>query len=234
MQLSDDQQAAVLRAVDQRLTAAGISTHLWAYDHNWDGASDALAVLNQVKDVPRVQGAAFHCYGGSPESVAQIIAAGWRVYDTECSPTASSTPSATFSDTLRWQTDNLVVRAFRSGAETLMLWNLALDANGGPQFGYCGNSCRGVVQIANGSVTHGAAWDVLGHVSKFVQVGARVIASSGSTGGVENVAFLNPDGSKVMIALNTGTALAPFSVTEGTKTFDYTLPAGAVATFVWN
>lgn len=234
MTLSVSQQAEVLRAVDSRLTAAGLPTRLWVYDHNWDGTAAALQVLQQVKDLPRVQGAAFHCYAGDPTSVAQVVKAGWRVYDDECSGTDSSTPAATFRDTLRWQTENLVIKAIRSGAETVMTWNLALDGQGGPQAGACGTRCNGVVQVQDGVVTKDAQYAVLGQVSRFVQPGARVIAStSQGSNGVEDVAFLNPDGSRAVVVLNAAAATRTFSITEGGASLDYTLPAGAVATFVY-
>lgn len=234
MTLSVAQQAAVLRAVDSRLSAAGLPTRLWVYDHNWDGTAAALQVLQQVKDLPRVQGAAFHCYAGDPTAVAQVVKAGWRVYDDECSGTDSATAAATFRDTLHWQTENLVIKAMRSGAETVMAWNLALNAQGGPQAGACGTRCNGVVQVQGGVVTKDAQYAVLGQVSKFVQPGAHVIAStSQGAGGVEDVAFLNPDGTRAVVVLNAASSAQDFSITEGGTSLDYTLPAGAVATFVY-
>lgn len=234
MTLSVAQQAAVLRAVAQRLTSAGLATHLWVYDHNWDGVATALQVLQQVKDLPRVQGAAFHCYAGDPASVAAVVRAGWRVYDDECSGTDSATPAATFADTLSWQTQHLVISALRAGAETVMTWNLALDAHGGPQAGACGTRCNGVVQIENGVVTKDAQYAVLGQVSEFVHPGAHVIASSTQgPGGVEDVAFLNQDGSRVVVVLNDAGSSRSFSISEGGRSLDYTLPAGAVASFVY-
>lgn len=233
MTLSVGQQAAVLRAVDGKLSAAGLPTQLWVYDHNWDGTAAALQVLQQVKDLPRVQGAAFHCYAGDPAAVAHVVRAGWRVYDDECSGTDSSTPTATFRDTLRWQTENLVIKAIRAGAETVMTWNLALDGRGGPQAGACGTRCNGVVQVQDGVVTEDAQYAVLGHVSRFVQPGAHVIASTQGSNGVEDVAFLNPDGGRAVVVLNAATAPRTFSITEGGASLDYSLPAGAVATFVY-
>ncbi|WP_374991232.1 hypothetical protein [Streptomyces sp. LHD-70] len=68
MGMSPAQQADFFRVLEARLTAAGLDTQLFAYDHNWDRPDYPLDVLNRTKDIARVQGAAFHCYGGRPEA----------------------------------------------------------------------------------------------------------------------------------------------------------------------
>ncbi len=51
---------------------------------------------------------------------------------------------------------------------------------------------------------------------------------------VEDVAFQNPDGSIVLLVLNSGNDSSTFTVNSKGQTFNYTLPAGALATFAWN
>ena len=63
-------------------------------------------------------------------------------------------------------------------------------------------------------------------------MGAVRVASN-EADGISNVAFKNPDGSLVLIALNGNAAATAFSVKAQGKVFGYTLPAGAVVTFVW-
>ncbi|GAA0441536.1 glucosylceramidase [Streptomyces olivaceiscleroticus] len=234
MGMSAEEQGDFLRVLDGRLTAAGLPTQLFAYDHNWDRPDFPLTVLDRTKDLARVQGAAFHCYGGSPEAQQQVRDAGKRVFFTECSGTDSDDPSRTFADSLKWQTENLVIRSMRAGAETVVLWNMALDKNGGPHFGNCGSRCNGVVEVNGSSVTRNAEFYTLGHVAKFVDRGAHRIAStSQGPGGVQNVTFENPDGSRVSVVLNATGSAQTFSVTESGRSLRYQLPAGAVATFKW-
>ncbi|MFG3256039.1 glycoside hydrolase family 30 beta sandwich domain-containing protein [Streptomyces sp. NPDC048172] len=233
--MSAAEQADFLRVLDGKLTAAGLDTGLFAYDHNWDKPEYPLEVLEKTKDVERVQGAAFHCYGGQPEAQQQVRDAGERVFFTECSGTDSDDPARTFPDTLKWQTENLVIRSLRSGSETVVLWNLALDAKGGPHFGNCGTRCNGVVEVEGGKAAKNAEFYSLGHVSRFVDRGARRVGStSEGSGGVQNVVFENPDGSRAAVVLNPTDETRRFSVTEGGKSAEYELPAGAVATFTWS
>ncbi|WP_409055451.1 glycoside hydrolase family 30 protein [Streptomyces sp. SYP-A7185] len=233
MSMTSGEQAAFLKVLDKTLTAAGLNTNVLAYDHNWDHPNYPLDVFGRTTGMKRLIGAAFHCYGGSPEAQQQVRDAGKRVFFTECSGTDSSDASATFGDTLKWHAENLVVRNMRSGGETVVSWNLALDENGGPHQGLCATRCNGVVETrSNGTVSRNAEFYMLGHLTKFVDEGATRIGSTGDST-IQNVAFQNPNGSRVVYAVNTGSAAKVFSVTDAGRTFTYTLPAGAVATFTW-
>ncbi|GAA2383242.1 ricin-type beta-trefoil lectin domain protein [Streptomyces glaucosporus] len=234
MSMSAAEQAAFLKVLDRALTAAGLPVNVLAHDHNWDRPDYPLEVLDATRGIDRVIGAAFHCYGGAPEAQDRIRRAGKRVFFTECSGTDSADPAATFADTLRWHAENLVVRNMRNGGETVITWNLALDANGGPHQGHCGTRCNGVVEIAGDRVTRGAEYYVLGHVTKFVEPGAvRIGSTSQGPGGVQNVVFRNPDGSRAAYVVNTASSAQRFSITENGRSLSHELPAGAVATFVW-
>ncbi|GLW44728.1 glucosylceramidase [Streptomyces sp. NBRC 14336] len=232
MAMTSAEQAAFLKVLDRTLTANGLPTNLLAYDHNWDHPNYPLEVFGSTQGVQRIIGAAFHCYGGDPSAQQRIVDAGKRVFFTECSGTDSAD---TFADTLKWHAENLVVRNMRNGGETVVNWNLALDQNGGPHQGHCANRCNGVVEIANGTVTRGAEYYVLGHVTKFIKPGAvRVGSTSQGSGGVQNVTFQNPDRSFAGYVVNTAATAQRFSLTEGGRSLAYTLPAGAVATVVWS
>ncbi|MFI6426952.1 RICIN domain-containing protein [Promicromonospora sp. NPDC050880] len=229
------QQAEFLRVLDARLTAAGLGTQILAYDHNWDRPDYPLDVFAGTQGISRVIGAAFHCYGGSPEAQAQVVAAGKRVYFTECSGTDSDNAANTFGDTLIWHAENLVVRNLRNGGETVITWNLALDQNGGPHQGHCGTRCNGVVEIAGSSVTRNAEFYVLGHLSKFADPGARRIGSTTEQpGGLQNVVLQNPDGTRVAFVVNASSGSRTFSITDEGRSLTHTLPGRAVATFTWD
>ncbi|WP_031088295.1 RICIN domain-containing protein, partial [Streptomyces sp. NRRL WC-3549] len=235
MSMTSGEQAAFFQVLDRTLTAAGLPTNLLAYDHNWDHPDYPTEVFDGTRGIDRVIGAAFHCYGGTPAAQQQVVDAGRRVFFTECSGTDSEDPGATFADTLRWHAENLVVQNMRHGGETVVNWNLALDRNGGPHQGHCGTRCNGVVGIDGSTVTRNAEYYVLGHVAKFVEPGAtRIGSTSQGSGGVQNVAFQNPDGTRAAYVVNTAGGAQRFSLTDDGRSLTYTLLAGAVATFVWD
>ncbi|SDJ00425.1 glucosylceramidase [Lentzea albidocapillata subsp. violacea] len=232
MYMSPQQQVTVINTLVPKLRAAGEQARLLGYDHNWDNVGYAQTVNNGAGG--NVIGSAWHCYGGNPsgQSVVKNNQPGKDIFFTECSGTRSADDAATFRDTLRWQGINLAIGATRNHARSVAIWNMALDQNNGPVIGSCTN-CTGVVTTSGGNVTYNAEYYVLGHLSKFVQPGAVRIDSTGyGEGGVQNVAFRNPNGQIVLVALNSG-GQQNFRVSYGGQTFGYTLPAGAMATFTW-
>ena len=212
----------------------GITTRILDWDHNWDEPGSPLAVLGDTVARRFVSGVAWHCYAGNVAAQAQVRDAhpDKETWFTECS---GGEWSPKFADNLKWQTQNLIIGATRGWAKGVLMWNMALDENHGPHLGGCGD-CRGVVTIDSrtGAITRNVEYYVLGHASRFVRPGARRIASSSGVDGVESVAFRNAgDGSKAMIVLNTASTDRTLGVQVGARWFRYTLPAGAVATFVW-
>jgi glucosylceramidase len=249
MDLRDNEEARLIEAVGPALRRAGLRTKLLGYDHNWSlhpndgGPPDDPANPNYAESLLEspaarwLAGTAFHCYSGDPDrqSVLHDAHPDKGIYFTECSASESADPSTTFADTLHWHSRFLTVGAVRNWAKTVVTWNLALDPDDGPHNGGCG-TCRGVVTIdpATGRATPDADYYVLGHVTKFVRPGAVRIGSTVADT-VWDVAFRNPDGSIVLLAVNddwTPTDTKRFNVRLGRDAFSYDLPAGAVATFV--
>jgi glucosylceramidase len=204
------------------------------WDHNWDKPASPLEVLADQQAARFVAGVAWHCYGGSVEAQTQVHAAhpDKDAYFTECS---GGEWDPVFGNSLRWLVRELIIGSTRGWSRGIVLWNLALDEKHGPHAGGCGN-CRGVVTIdsATGAITRNVEYYVLAHASRFVRPGAHRIASSTGVNGLATVAFRNADGSLALIVLNDAKRQRKFSVRSAGESFDYSLPAGAVATFVWN
>jgi glucosylceramidase len=232
MLMSAGQQSNIINNLVPKLRSAGLGTRLLGYDHNWDNTSYAQQVNNSAGS--NVVGSAWHCYGGNPSGQSTVHNAqpNKEIFFTECSGTSSGDDAATFRDSLRWQGINLAIGTTRNWARTVTIWNMALDNNHGPVIGSCDN-CTGVVTTNGGNVTYNAEYYVLGHLSKFVQPGAVRIDSTGyGEGGIQNVAFRNPDGTIVLVAINSG-GTQNFQVSYGGQSFGYNLPGGAMATFTW-
>jgi glucosylceramidase len=220
------------------IKAAGLSTGILDYDHNWNDPSFPETVLGDAAAAQYVVGTAWHCYAGDPSAQTTVNDAypSMGTYFTECSGTQSADTADTFSDTLDWETENLIIDATRNYAKSVVTWNMALNPSGGPSMN-C-TTCTGVVTVDNsaGTASYNAEYYSLGQASKFVKPGAvRIDSNTFGSGNVEDVAFRNPDGSIAMVVLNADTANAhTFNVSENGQAFSYTLPAKAVATFTWN
>lgn len=203
------------------------------WDHNWDKPEQPMGVLADPAARARIEGVAWHCYGGDSSVMAKVKQAypDKDLFFTECS---GGDWSPDWGGTLEWMTDNLVIATVRAGGRGALLWNLALDENKGPHLGGCG-TCRGVVTIDTRShaVTRNVEYYVLGQVGRFVHAGARAIASHGGPEGLRYVAFRNADGGLVLLAHNSTRGELPVSVKAGTSRFGFTMPAGEVMTFTW-
>jgi glucosylceramidase len=212
--------------------AAGLSTKLIVYDHNWNRPDYPNTIFADAQAAQYAAGAAFHCYGGNvgQQSTTRNAFPGKDLWFTECSGTTGSS----FAGDLKWNTSNIIIGATRNWAKGCILWNLALNPANGPTNGGCSN-CRGVLTIneATGQVTRNVEYYVLGHASKFVDPGAVRIGSSSVAGAIETVAFRNPDSTRVLIALNNSNTARNFRVEWRGQLFAYTLQAGAVATYKW-
>ena len=218
------------------LNSAGLgNVKIFGYDHNWDNTSYAETLLADTTASSYISGSAFHCYGGDVSAQATVKNAypGKDIWFTEC----SGTTNTQFAGDLAWNADHLLIGATRNWARSISLWNLALDQNSGPQNGGCTN-CRGVVTIDSSTspatITNNVEYYALAHLAKFVMPGAyRIDSNSFGSGNIEDVAFQNSDGSIVLFVLNGESVNATFTVNWKSQGFAYSLPAGAVATFVW-
>jgi len=212
--------------------AAGFSTEILIFDHNWDRTDFPIHVLNDSDARSFVTGTAFHCYHGNvlDQALVHDLHPDKTILMTECTGLVGSD----FGHDIRWAMRNLFIGATRYWATDVLMWNLALDENSGPQNGGCTN-CRGIVTIdqATGAVTLNTEYYLLGHASLAARPGAIRVGSSSFAGGIETVAFLNPDATKGLLVLNDGAFEATFKVRWAGLAFSYTLPPGAVATFRW-
>jgi glucosylceramidase len=215
--------------------AAGLSTKVLALDWNWStyasyGAPEVGDAT--VRSDPLFGGVAWHGYdeGSAAEQSTvhnQYPAIG--SFDTEHSG------GSWIANQQREDMENIIGYT-RNWGQSVVKWSLAVDQNGGPHNGGCG-TCTGLITVHNGDsqsgqVTYTIEYYDMGQLTKFVQPGAYRIESTANPA-VPNVAWLNPDGSKALIAYNETGGPQPITVNWGGESFTYTLPAQTSATFTW-
>ncbi|MCC7206877.1 MAG: glycosyl hydrolase [Anaerolineae bacterium] len=233
MLMSPDAQAELVRDhLGPALREMDPATRLIIFDHNWDLYQYPLDVLSDPDAAAFVDGIAFHCYGGDVRNQSRVHEAhpDKGIWFTECS---GGDWSPQFAANLSWNMRNLGIGNVRNWGNSLILWNLALDENAGPQNGGC-RDCRGVITVSSvtGEVSYNVEYYVLGHFSKVLDPGAyRIDSTEYAERQPENVAFLNPDGSVVLVVH--ATREVTFTVTWRGSAFTYTLPEGAVVSFKW-
>ncbi len=222
-----DESNFIKNYLSPALNQANLHPRLIPYDHNWDNSNYAKTLLGDPTTNRDIAGISWHCYAGSPTVMSAIHARypTKDVYETECATGASVTPIST---------NDLLMQSVKNWAKTVELWNIALESNHGPHNGGCPD-CLGVVTIDpnTGNVIYSNDYYLIGHFSKFVVPGAYHIAAS-TLGSLTDVAFKNPDGSKVVVAFNDGFRSRTFKVRwNSSQSFIYSLPVGATVTFKW-
>ena len=212
--------------------AAGIDTRILDWDHNWDLPQQPAAVLADPEANAFIAGVAWHCYGGDVSAQGQVrdLYPDKDVFFTECS---GGDWAPDFGGSFLWNMKTLIIGSTSHWARGVLMWNLALDQDHGPHAGGCGD-CRGVVTIDSrtGEIIRNQEYYAFGHASRFVRQGAVRIGVSAPEG-LTAVAFLNPDGERVLLALNEGAGEMPLVVREGSREARFELPARSAATVIW-
>ncbi len=216
------------------LQAAALAPHIYGLEETANPTDEQTLFAGPA--APYFSGVGFHCYGGmSGFTTFHEAFPTVPIAVTECSPGIISYSAA-----------EVAIDATRNWASVATLWNLALDPTGGPveppDSGCRG--CTGVIRVDD--TTHQARYGLnyfeFGQISKFVARGAvriastRLVADDGRTvtPGVDDVAFINPNGRKVLVADNTATSPIPVSIQWRRKYLHYVIQPGATVTFTWS
>ncbi len=208
---------------------AGLATKIITYDHNCNKPDYPISILNDAAAKPFIDGSAFHLYEGTIDALSTVKTAhpDKNIYFTE-QYTAST---GNFGGDLKWHLKNVLIGATRNWSRTVLEWNLANDAGFGPHTpGGC-TTCKGALTIGPG-ITRNVAYYIIAHASKFVPAGSTRIASN-SVGELNSVAFKTPAGKKIAIVENDGVNMSTINIKYKGSWATTTLPAGAVATFIW-
>lgn len=215
--------------------AAGLTTKVLALDWNWDSYAAFGAPTVQdpsIRNDALFGGIAWHGYSGdvSQQTTVHNQFPTVDAFDTEHSG------GTWIADQQREDMLN-IIQYTRNWGRSVVKWSLAVDQNMGPHNGGCG-TCTGLITVHNGDARSGQVdfnieYYDMGQLTKFVRPGASRIASTASDS-VPNVAWINPDGSKALIAYNASGTTQALRIVWGSQSFSYTLPARTSVTFTWS
>ncbi|MGO3886808.1 MAG: glycoside hydrolase family 30 protein [Mycetocola sp.] len=183
-------------------------------------------VLNDPTAGPWVKGAGFQWAGKGAIADAHRIAPELPLYQTEqeCGDGRNDWRFARYTWTL-------MKRFIQDGATAYTYWNLALDEGGVSRWGWAQNSLV-VVDPSDNSYRYTHEYQLMKHLTHELQPGAKHIEAFSWSGHENQLAFLNPDGSVVVIMQNDlGEELSATVSLDG-QAFDITLPADSFSTVV--
>jgi glucosylceramidase len=123
-----------------------------------------------------------------------------------------------------WQ---LMKHYFRSGACGYMYWNISTDLSGRSTWGWAQNA---LVSVDTSAKTYRYNHDyyLLKHLTHFVDVGAQSVETTGTCD--DALAFVNPDGTVVLLVRNELTHAQMVQVQSGTRSVTVELPPDSLGT----
>jgi glucosylceramidase len=212
------------------LCEAGLDeVELFCWDHNCDMKEYPLAVFADPEARRYLAGSAWHLYGGDISALSEVHQAypAMKLYFTEQWVGADGE----FAGDLMWHVRNVLIGSLRNWSRIVLEWNLASDPFCSPHTPGGESRCVGALTVGE-DIIRNVAYYVIAHAAKFVRPGSVRIYSD-EPASLPNVAFLTPAGYIVLIAFNDGAESRSFTIRFQEKNAAATLPAGAVATYVW-
>lgn len=204
--------------------ARQIRTWIWAFDHNFNNPGFPATILRDPAAARYVEGSAFHLYEGRPQAMAKLRREfpSKSVYFTEGSVYGAKGAGE-------------IISYFRNGSRSYNAWVTMIDHQGRPNvsgFHDCDPTII-VLQRETLEIEYRADYYIYGQFMKFVAPGAVRIGSSMPAKAPANVAFRNPDGSRVLVVAHPGSGPREITVTWNGGTWSATLAPKSVATFRW-
>lgn len=223
----------VTRYLAPALQQAGLGDiGIFIWDHNKEGFYQRVRDTFQVEGCrEQVGGASIHWYTGDHFDAIRAVR---KVYpELKIFFTEGCVEYSRFADTGEVQKAEMyahdMLGNLKAGCNAIMDWNLLLDENGGPN--HVGNFCAAPMMCdGKGGVEKRLSYYYIGHFSRYIRSGARQILTSSYTDQVETAAFLNPDGSRVVVLLNrTEETMTPV-LREETSCLSLQIPPHSIVT----
>ncbi|MDD2437346.1 MAG: glycoside hydrolase family 30 beta sandwich domain-containing protein [Massilibacteroides sp.] len=238
-----EQQTFIKDALGPHIKEAGLNTKIYLFDHNYnyDNITDQNDYPIRIYDDPEasffVAGAAYHNYRGNKDELLDIYT---KKPDKELIFTETSigtwNDGKNLSTRLIEDMEEVSLGTVNNWCKAVIVWNLMLDSERGPnREGGC-QTCYGAVDIDRSNyktITRNSHYYIIGHLSSVVKPGATRIGTKGYSDGVIYSAFENTDGTYAFVLLNKSENTKKIVVNDGRQNFTYDTPAKSVVSFRW-
>lgn len=181
--LWDHNRDRMVRRTIDSMSVEGVAEHVWGVGYHWY-CCDRYENLSNLHTL-------------YPE--LHIILSECCVELAYDSTTGESSSSGLWKHGERYATQ--IIGDFNNWSEGYIDWNLVLDEGGGPN--HAGNFCEAPIMLdGKGGLVFNPSYWYIAHFSRYIAPGARRIFSSGGASAVHQTAYLNPDGTRVLVAMN--------------------------------
>lgn len=241
----EEERDFVKNALGPKFREAGITTKIYAYDHNYDysGLNSQQSYPTKIyEDAEAAQyfaGAAYHNYGGNMDELLNVHEANPEKELVFTESTAGDwNDGANLQARLVDDMEQIALGPVNRWCRGSVVWNLMLDAQRGPNRPDGGaTTAFGAVDIDAGykNITRNSFYYIMAHMSDAAKAGAVRIGTSGFTAkGLTYAAFANPDGTYGMALSNSTSEEIRCTVDDGTHHFTVGVPANGIMSVNWN
>jgi glucosylceramidase len=241
---ADEEQAFIGSYLGPALAAAGFGhVQILALDNSWASYPYGEAVLDRPGAAAYPAGVAYHGYVGSP-AVMETVTTAYPQAGQHVTEFRSLT-SQTLGFQMASMAGGYTAQSVAAHAQSVILWNLALDQNGEPNQSKPGRIPAITVNSKTAALTRRTGYYALTHLSAFAQRGAlrcaattfgRAYDAPGTLpDDVTTAALVNPDGSIVLYAYNGHSTKRTFHIVDGrtSRGTRVTMVPGELSTFTW-
>jgi glucosylceramidase len=216
------------------LAEAGLGeVKIIVWDHNRDLMVErAATVYSDAEAAKYVWGCGFHWYGEDHFDHVQLLHDAWPdkalLFTEGCQEGGPHIGSAALGERYA----RSIINDLNRWTVGWIDWNLLLDESGGPN--HVGNLCSAplLADRRTGELLRQSSFDYLGQFARFIKPGAQRLLSAASKQDLEVTAFINPDGSKVLVVLNRSEATIPFTLKLDGLQADALMPARAICSWI--
>jgi len=236
MLLNETQQIQLVKLLGPKLESASLTTKILILDHNWDLYEKAITILDDDDARQYIDGVAWHGYSTPYPSQQSIVHRAYPKIGHYFTEVTGFKAAPNFHDNLVWLYKNIFTGSVQNWAKTALLWNLALDENGGPILRDY-DDLRGAVTISqnpNIAPVYEVEYYAIGHMSKFVMPGAYRIKTECYSENLDIVSFINPNNSKTVVVSNSAQNPLIFDIIWNGLSCPVSIPAKSVMTLKWN
>lgn len=211
-----------------------IKIYIW--DHNKEAMVDRVKesfLVPGAKDV--IDGVAFHWYTGDHFDAItltlELFPEKEMLFTEGCVEYSKYSGKEEIKNAEMYAHD--MIGNLNAGMNGYMDWNMVLDIAGGPN--HVGNYCDAPVMcdIEQNEIHVNQSFYYIGHFSRFIQRGARRIATTKYTDQLEITAYQNANGSRVLIILNRTDKLLPVHMKENNNFCRLQSIPHSIQTIVW-
>jgi len=216
----------------QREGLAHIGIYIW--DHNKERLFDRAAAIIDEETDHMIEGVAFHWYSGDHFDALSLVR---KVF-----PHKKLLFSEGCIEYSRYGSDNQLANAqkyahdiignLNHGMNAFIDWNIVLDQDGGPN--HVANYCEApiICDTSSGTYEKRLSFYYLEHFSRYIQPGARRIGTTQFTAKLGVTAFLNPDQTLTLVALNEEATSTEAYIRLDEKLLPVVLPENSISTIV--